>query len=229
MPSPSLPKEFVVIDESGDPGPLGERIYILAAMHAGEAALHELRSHLTSFRYHSGFTKEFKDARWAREGWKPDERLDHFLGAVADLSDEGALTTTAVWLDKEEYKKNNGPYLRGVEGDTTRFRHFQLRRLLETHVGRRKWIEATDLVIDRWAMTNEQRRNLETYLSENFRLRPVPWITLVDSVYCDFVQVVDVLTRIVRRCVTNVASEEERALCARLADVRHLRGGLYAP
>jgi hypothetical protein len=95
-------------------------------------------------------------------------------------------------------------------------------------VARRRWSEAVDLVIDRWAMTLDQRKNLEEYLRGNFKLRPViPWITLLDSAYCDPIQVVDIYSRLVRRVVTGVGTREEVALCDRLVDLEEIRRGLY--
>jgi hypothetical protein len=46
-------KEFVFIHESGDPGPTGEPIYILASLHMDEAILNDVRNHQASFRFHS--------------------------------------------------------------------------------------------------------------------------------------------------------------------------------
>lgn len=220
-------KEFILIDESGDPGAEGNPIYILIALHADEEALHEVRQHLTAFRYHLGATKEFKSSRWADRPLTTGNALDRLLTPIANLVDEERVTVTANWLNKETYKGNGGPYLTGATADTAKFRNFQLRLLLERHVLYRGWGPATDLVIDRWAMTEEQRRNLEDYLRNNFNLRPVPWITLVDSVYCDFVQVVDVVSRVVRRCVEDRADDDERGLCSRLTDLHEVTRGLY--
>jgi hypothetical protein len=221
-------REYVIVDESGDPGAEGDPIYILVAVHADEDALHDLRAHLTAFRYHDGPRKEFKNSKWAAAPVKEGNGLDRLLQPIAAMADEERITITAVWLNKTVYASNGGPYLTGASGDTIKFRNFQLRRLLQTHVQTRKWGDEADLVIDRWRMTDAQRTNLEEYLRNNFALRPVPWISLVDSVYCDVIQIADVVTRVVRRCVTGATEPIEQALCDRLVHPVQLKGGLYA-
>lgn len=59
-------------------------------------------------------------------------------------------------------------------------------------------------------------------------LRPaIPRITLVDSAYCDPIQVVDIYSRLIRRVVTGVGTPEEVAPCGRLVDLEEIRRGLY--
>jgi hypothetical protein len=53
MASGSVPREHVFTDESGDPGPAGNPIYILIAMHVSETVLDQVRRHLAAFRYHN--------------------------------------------------------------------------------------------------------------------------------------------------------------------------------
>lgn len=225
--SEQVEKEFIFIDESGDPGPDGNPTYILVALHTNETTLHRIRKHVVAFRYHLEVTKEFKGQRWA-DKLPPGGTAAHLLTFMAELTDAGDIVTSGIWLDKPTYRAGGGPHLGGAVGESWRFRHYQLRRLLERHVARRQWSEAVDLVIDRWAMTLDQRKSLEEYLRGNFKLRPViPWITLVDSAYCDPIQVVDIYSRLVRRVVTGHATADEVALCARLVDLQEIRGGLY--
>jgi hypothetical protein len=217
-------KEFIFVDESGDPGPDGNPIYILLALHVAEPTLDRIRRHLVAFRYHHDVTRELKVQRWADKFSAPAR---HLLGFMADLAEEGFAVTTGNWLQKDRYRAGGGPYLTTTEGEAVRFRNYQLRRLLERHAERRRWSSAVDVVIDRWRMSAEQRRNLEEYLRGNFKLRPaIRWITLVDSSYCDTIQAVDIFSRLVRRCVTARGTPDEMALCARLVDLEELRGGL---
>jgi hypothetical protein len=190
-------KEFIFIDESGDPRTAGTPIYILAALHVDEEELHCIRDHLTAYRYHSHVRKEFKDTRKADKAIVDGDGAHRLLASIAERCNDGAATITATWLDKETYRANNGPYLDGSTDATSKFRHFQLRRLLERHIASRPWGELTDIVIDRWSMSDEKRRNLEEYLQGNHRLRPKPTVTLVDSLCCDLIQVADIVTRVV--------------------------------
>ena len=106
----------------------------------------------------------------------------------------------------------------------------QLRLLLERHLTRRPWGENLDVAVDRWRLNLEQRRNLEDYLRTNYRLRPmIGYITMVDSVYADPVQVADIYARVARRVLTGDADREKEELCRRLMDLSEVTGGLRSP
>ena len=216
-------KEFMFIDESGDPGFPGETPrYILMGAYLKEPVLPQLRKHLTSFRYHNNVTREFKDQGWAKKFTPTTRRL---LAYTADLADEGYLVVTTNWLDKATYQANSGPYT----SHAMRFRPFQLRLLLERHIQRQAWGDNLDLVIDRWRMNLDQQRDLEDYLRGNWELRPViRYITLVDSSYTGMTQLVDIFGRLVSRVLSGKATDEEEALCQRLMSLKELKGGLYA-
>lgn len=217
-------REYVFVDESGDPGPDGNPVYILVGMHFDEDVLDRVRRHLAAFRYHNDVVREMKVQRWAD---KLTPTTLHLLRYLADLTDAGEIITTANWLHKGTYRANRGPHLHGA-GHTSEFRHYQLRRLLERHRGRATWSTETDLVLDRWRMTLEQRGNLEEYLRNNYSLRPrLAYVTLVDSQYCDPIQIVDIFGRLARRVVETRASTEEQNLAKRLMDIAEVRGGLY--
>jgi hypothetical protein len=101
---------------------------------------------------------------------------------------------------------------------------------LERHLTRRPWGENLDVAVDRWRLNLEQRRNLEDYLRTNYRLRPmIGYITMVDSVYADPVQVADIYARVARRVLTGDADREKEELCRRLMDLSEVTGGCGAP
>lgn len=219
-----VPKEFLFADESGDPGVAGNPIYLLVGLHLAEATLDQVRRHITAFRYHHEVVRQFKVQRWA-DKLSPQSR--HLLEFLADLTDAGQIATTANWLRKDTYRRRGGPHL-AEPGQTWKFRHYQLRRLLERHIDRRGWSAELDLVIDRWRMTPDLRKNLEEYLRGNYKLRPsIATITLVDSAYADPIHVVDIYGRLARRIAEGRADTEEVVLGERLMDLPEVTVGLY--
>lgn len=225
MPASAIPRDYIFVDESGDPGVRGNPVYILVGMHVSDGVLDRVRKHLTAFRYHHEVVKEFKAQRWA-DKLAPQTR--HLLDFLADLTDANDIITTTTWLNKATYLAGGGPHLTSAPGATWQFRHFQLRRLLEHHRRRVAWSAETDLVVDRWKMSLAQRENLETYLRGNLKLRPVlAAITFVDSLYCDPIQVVDIYGRLARRVVTGKADAAETALTSRLMLLHETKGGIY--
>jgi hypothetical protein len=214
--------EFIFIDESGDPGPEGNPLFLLAAVHMSNAVLEQVRFHLACFRYHHGVTKEFKD--WGallRDG--VTVQLRSLLEFLCPLTAAGDITSTVNWVRKSSYTGPNPP----VAGGSMRFRHFQLRLLLERHRQRRSWGAGLDIVLDRWSMSEEQRRNLERYLKQNWNLQPIHHLTAVDSGYCDEVQLADFYLRLARRVIEGEASDEHISLCSSLVDMKEVTGGRY--
>lgn len=159
---PSREKEFIFIDESGDPafGPRSQPIYLLVGMHCSGDALDDIRRHLANFRYHHNVRREFKVQRWADKGSGPTLRLLEFLAA---LTTDGRLATTCVWLNKARYLAARGPHTQS----TWRFRHYLVRRLLEAHAANSQWSENLEVVLDRWQATHEQQADLFGYLRGN--------------------------------------------------------------
>jgi hypothetical protein len=51
-------------------------------------------------------------------------------------------------------------------------------------------------------------------------------VTLVDSLYCDLIQIVDLYTRLARLVVAGTASTEQRDLATRLFQLHEIKGGL---
>jgi hypothetical protein len=215
-------KEFVFIDESGSPGMAESLPYLVVALHLSEECVHRVRQHMTAFRYHHSVVKELKDQRNAGKLTPQTRRL---LEPLADMSDASDIRATCNWLDKQTYKANKGPYLDNAQY----FRNYQIRRVLERHRVRSPWsTDLLDVVLDRWSMDEDQRRNLEEYLKGNWNLEPrIAHVTTVDSVYVDPIQIADIYTRVARKIADGSANDEERALASRLMSIREVRGGLY--
>ncbi|CAN5548919.1 hypothetical protein BH20ACT21_BH20ACT21_14330 [soil metagenome] len=210
------------MDESGDPGfgPGSQLVYLLIAIHMDEATLDDIRRHLANFRYHHNVRREFKNQKWASKLSPPSLRLLEFLG---ELSEDGRLTSTCTWLNKQRYRDAGAPYI----DSTWRFRHYQIRRLLEVHIARRSWGNSLDVVIDRWQASHEQQADLLHYLRGNYVLRPqIANVTMVDSLYADPIQIADIYARLARRIVTESESEGDRALAARLMSLHEISRGL---
>jgi len=218
--------EFVFIDESGDPGYPGMNpLYILSAVHMNAAVFNRFSLHLSSFRYFHEVTRELKD--WGgllKDNATPQWRS--LMGFLADMTDSGEISATTTWLNKTNYRAGGGPHL--FEGaDTTRFRHFQVRLLMQRHKSRIGWGDNLDVVLDRWSLNEAQRRNLEDYIRNNYALQPVASVTTVDSAYVDAVQIADLYTRLARRVIEGAVDDEQRAICARLMELCQVVGGLY--
>jgi len=142
--------EFIFIDESGDPGDpaiLGASpLYLLVATHMDEMTYRDFTAHVAAFRYFHGVNREFK-AWGGLLKMPPTIQWRTLMEYLSDRTVAGDITTTATWMDKATYKANRGPYL--APGQSTLFRHFQIRLLLERHRARRAWGPDVDIVLDR--------------------------------------------------------------------------------
>jgi hypothetical protein len=78
-----------------------------------------------------------------------------------DRTMAGEISTTATWLDKAKIQEQR----RALSGhrESTEFRHFQVRILLERHRKRRQWGPNVDIVFDQWSMSQAQQINLELH------------------------------------------------------------------
>src|SRR5205085_4029294 len=129
--------------------------------------------------------------------------------------------------DKQTYAANRGP--RFNDGSPTHwFQNYQLRRLLGRHQGRHPWGDNTDLVLDRWPMTLEQRQSLRNYIRGQCGFAPPPaHITVADSSYVPLVELADFYARIVRRLAEGGLNAEWASFRDGLMSVKDVMGGLY--
>src|SRR5689334_9539954 len=101
-------REYIFVDESGDPGfQGGSNLYALGALHTDQPNLEMVRHHVAAFRYLGEVKKEFKATSWADKLSPTALRLLH---CMEDMTASGAVTATAIWLNKGTYGSNHGPY-----------------------------------------------------------------------------------------------------------------------
>jgi hypothetical protein len=91
-------REFLFIDESGDPGigPGSNPTYLIAGVHLSEKALEAVRLHLACFRYHHAVTKELKNWGSLLKD-RPTQQYKGLLFLLAELTTEGLIAGTVTW------------------------------------------------------------------------------------------------------------------------------------
>ncbi|NOQ67905.1 DUF3800 domain-containing protein, partial [Patescibacteria group bacterium] len=110
------------------------------------------------------------------------------------IDENSFIKASAVYVDKKNYKGN---YLNDRDiysRDSTRFRHFIMRRLLEFHFENNKMqSEEIELIIDRFHSTESKEQQMRNYLrNENFyNLPKFLYITQADSRYVELLQIAD--------------------------------------
>ncbi|HYZ92736.1 MAG TPA: DUF3800 domain-containing protein [Actinomycetota bacterium] len=217
-------KEFAFVDESGDPGPVGNATYILVCAQMPESVLDSVRLHIARFRYFHEVNRELKEWGGLLKD-TPTAQWRSLLEPFCKLTEANAICASVNWLNKEKYKAGGGPYL--APGESQKFRSFQLRLLLERHKARHGWGDNMDVVIDRWSMDQAQRQNLEKYLKGNWKLQPVAHITTADSAYVDMIQIIDLYARLARKVVLGEATDEQHEYAANLFDLVEIVKGRY--
>jgi len=111
---------------------------------------------------------------------------------IRSLQEAGHIAVTCTFLEKARY---TGPYL--VEGEGTRFRNFQVRRLLEAHFSHQSLQTAEcELIFDRHSHSASQLAEFVEYLNNNWNLPSFTSVTAVDSRYVEAIQVADLALRL---------------------------------
>ncbi|MBU2601723.1 MAG: DUF3800 domain-containing protein [Actinobacteria bacterium] len=184
-------RDFVFVDEHGDPGlpGHGSSHYACLSVHVTDESLEHVVECFAHLRFYRQVYKEVKNL-------DDDPRLRPTLAVILlNLSRAHDVRFNATFVDKAKY---TGPYL--APGEGTRFRNFQLRRLLEWHFeGFAPVTNHCELVLDRHSHSHRQLENLRGYLNGNYRLPAFSAITTVDSRYVEMIKVADLALRLFRR------------------------------
>lgn len=185
---PPLPKrDFLFIDESGDPGSFSD-YYILAVIHLTDLSLKDINLHLGAMRYFGNIRREMKSGRLSKE---QKERLTAILSTV---NDQCFVRASAVYIEKKDFE---GAYLKDKPGypqSFNKFKNLMLRRLLEVHFGRGKpQTNEIELVIDRFQLNETLEQQMRNYLRiDKHKILPAfIHITQADSRYVELLQIAD--------------------------------------
>jgi len=188
---------YIFIDESGDPGEVtaigrNSMYYAeLALQINGEEAYSSFQKHTVNWRYIRGLFKEFKNLPRGKD-------LISFLTPIVQMSSSNLICSSCVFLDKIKYQ---GPYLKTTlqsKPDPIKFRNFIHRKLLEYHF--EIYPASSDnieIIFDRFEMSKEAIKNLEYYLMNNWKLPTLKYLSHIDSVYCEALQVASQLVNAV--------------------------------
>jgi hypothetical protein len=184
-------RDFIFIDEHGDPGPAatGSAHFASMAVHATDVSLPAL-------------VECFADLRFYRQIYKETKNLDSIPALRPKLAQifrhvaaAHAIHFGVTHLDKRRY---TGPYMDPVDG--VRFRNFQVRCILEWHFSRHPLVSTEcEIVLDRHSHSHSQLDDLRRYLGGSGRLPRFAAVTAVDSRYVESIQVADLALRMWRR------------------------------
>ena len=197
---PPTERQFIFIDETGDPGHPDQRdasrYYQLNLLAVNRSLLGKIASEFSRFRYFAGAGRELE--RYVGRNRQIFTDLIHLL------ANTGALFYSFC-LSKEQYV---GPYLKNIgrekyDYNPRLFRNFIIRKSLESFFQENPALagQEIELVFDRFLTSEDDENNLKQYLRGNHRLPPFLHIVQVDSMYSDAVQVVDIFGSLVKHCV----------------------------
>lgn len=184
-------RDFVFVDEHEDPGLPGQGSahYACLAVHATDESIEHLVEYFTHLRFYRQVYREVKNLD------DNPRRRPTLAVMLLNLTRAHDVRVSATYIDKTNY---TGPYL--AAGAGTKFRNFQLRRLLEWHFkGIEPISDHCELVLDRHSHSHRQLENLRAYLAGNYGLPAFSAITAVDSRYVEMIRVADLALRLFRR------------------------------
>jgi len=198
---------YLFIDESGDPGEIASdgsnsTYYAELALGVNKDDFFGLLEHMINWRYIKGRFQEFKKLPGGKD-------LHRFLAPVIELHREGIVKCSGVYLDKGKY---TGPYLKTTpdkESNPLRFRNFVHRQLLEFHF--RNYPSSNndiEVIFDRFEISKEAFINLEQYIQDNWNLPTFKYISHIDSVYCEALQLAGQLVNAIKDLKFGKANQE---------------------
>lgn len=179
-------RDFLFIDESGDPNIRGSNYYCCSLIHVTDADIGYLSSVVSDFRFFYNYHQELHShklsvSRLAKLNMLLRRKRRHFKASV-------------VFLDKAAYK---GFYLRDRgrrKASSNLFRKYIYRQVIDFHFG--NFEAATrhvELVFDRSNLSHNDISNLISYLQKWSRLPKTEKFVEVDSKYVDLIQVADLI------------------------------------
>lgn len=186
-PPPRPKRDFLFIDESGDPGSFSE-YYILALLHITDVSLKEINLHLGAMRYFGSVKRELKSSRITQE------QREQLIRILHDAHSSTFVRASAIYIPKKEYR---GIYLTDrfdQKLDPSRFQNLALRRLLEYHFSIcKQQSQEIELVVDRFFTSEAAENKMRGYLRKDKygRLPAFLHITQADSRYVELLQVAD--------------------------------------
>lgn len=193
-------RQFVFIDETGDPGHPDQRdasrYYQLNLLAVNRPLLGKISSEFSRFRYFAGAGRELE--RYVGKYRRV------FTDLIYVLANSGAFFYSFC-LNKERYV---GPYLKNIgrekyDYSPRLFSNFIIRKSLETFFQEHPAQEGQEieLVFDRFLAKEDDEKNLKEYLRGNYKLPRFLHIVQVDSMYSDAVQIVDIFGSLVKHYV----------------------------
>jgi len=177
-------RRFIFIDESGDPGfssPDSSEYFQINVALIDDISLPALEREFTLYKYFMDHYKELK----TRINIK-NHKIRNLLTKISEI--EGVSFYTHK-VNKSEY---DGPN----KSDSTKFRNFILKRVLQNidEISKEKDL-FIEIVIDKYLNSETEENNLKKYLNDKYKNLLPRFISInqVDSRYCHPIQILDAL------------------------------------
>ena len=191
-------RDFVFLDESGEPG-LETPYYISGLIHVTDESLKAINLDLGAFRYFGKVRSELKSTRL-----NPLQK-EHLLALLRKaLADNRFVKASVAYVHKQQYQ---GPFLwpeHGSVPDPTRFRHLIMRRHLTWHFRQHPpQSKEVELVIDRFHSDEAKEQQLRHYLHKDEKKELPDFLNIIqaDSRYVELLQVADWISGSVKEAV----------------------------